>query len=249
MTTSETGDLLVRSHVRWTRKLMVAALRAFTCSSGEKSSHLHKPIYRGDRCTSKRGIRHKASQRSPARPLGALVLRGRGNGLRRSPRQRGGQGDVAGRISARSCKHLRKIGDCTAKLVGFQFKERVDQARAMGGKRHIDEGRRFDLFGILCAGWEFVKKNTGRRTFSTAAICTIMAALMRLVPASYFCTCRKLTPRALARSSWLTLGTIVRRRACSFSPKCTSSDPVDRGPPCLMTGLAFFLALKDHPQL
>jgi hypothetical protein len=158
MTTSETGDLLVRSHVRWTRKLMVAALRAFTCSSGEKSSHLHKPIYRGDRCTSKRGIRHKASQRSPARPLGALVLRGRGNGLRRSPRQRGGQGDVAGRISARSCKHLRKIGDCTAKLVGFQFKERVDQARAMGGKRHIDEGRRFDLFGILCAGWEFVKK-------------------------------------------------------------------------------------------
>jgi hypothetical protein len=30
------------------------------------------------------------------------------------------------------------------------------------------------------------RKNTGRRTFSTAAICTIMAALMRLTPFSYF---------------------------------------------------------------
>src|ERR1700678_1683113 len=30
-------------------------------------------------------------------------------------------------------------------------------------------------------------------TLSTAAICTIGAALIRLVPASYFCTCWKLT--------------------------------------------------------
>src|ERR1700678_1326212 len=67
MTTSETGDLLVQSHVSWTRKLMLAALRAFTCSSGEKSGHLHKSIYRGDRCTSKRGILTKASRGAPAR--------------------------------------------------------------------------------------------------------------------------------------------------------------------------------------
>jgi hypothetical protein len=48
------------------------------------------------------------------------------------------QGDGAGRISASSCERLHKIGDRTAQFVGFQFEERVDQARAMGGKRHID---------------------------------------------------------------------------------------------------------------
>jgi hypothetical protein len=42
MTTTETGDLRVQSHVCWTRKLMVAALRAFAYSSGEKSGHLNK---------------------------------------------------------------------------------------------------------------------------------------------------------------------------------------------------------------
>ena len=44
------------------------------------------------------------------------------------------------------------------------------------------------------------------------------------------------------------LGTIVRRRACSFSPKCMSSDPVACGFG-LTTGLAVFLLFKDHPRL
>ena len=71
-------------------------------------------------------------QRGPdVRPIAMAVGQ---CGLRRSPRQRGAQGDVAGRLSARSCKSLHQIGDRTAQLVAFQFKERVDQARAMGGK-------------------------------------------------------------------------------------------------------------------
>jgi len=60
-------------------------------------------------------------------------------------------------MSARS-QRRREIGDRSAQFVGFQIEKCFDQARAMGGKRHIDEGRRFDFFGILCAGWEFVKK-------------------------------------------------------------------------------------------
>jgi hypothetical protein len=60
MTTSETGDLLVQSHVSWTRKLMVTALRAFTCSSGEESGHLDNPSIAGTRA-SKRSIHRKAS--------------------------------------------------------------------------------------------------------------------------------------------------------------------------------------------
>ena len=90
-------------------------------------------------------------------------------------------------MSARLCEHLREISDDAAELVGFQFKERVDQARALGRKRHFDEDGRLDLLGFLCAGWEFIKKYW-TSTLSTAAICTIVAALIRLVPASYFCT-------------------------------------------------------------
>jgi hypothetical protein len=66
-------------------------------------------------------------------------------------------------MSARLCEHLREISDDAAELVGFQFKERVDQARALGRKRHFDEDGRLDLLGFLCAGWEFIKKKAGRR--------------------------------------------------------------------------------------
>jgi hypothetical protein len=65
---------------------------------------------------------------------GAFVWRGGPMWLAAQPAQRGAQGDVAGRMSSRSCKSLHKIGDRTAQFVGFQFKERVHQARAMGGK-------------------------------------------------------------------------------------------------------------------
>jgi hypothetical protein len=41
--------------------------------------------------------------------------------------------------SARSYKSLREIGDRTAQPVGFQFQECIDQARAMGRKRHLGE--------------------------------------------------------------------------------------------------------------
>ena len=40
---------------------------------------------------------------------------------------------------AGSCERLREIGDGTAQFVVFQFKEHGHQARAMVGKRHVDE--------------------------------------------------------------------------------------------------------------
>jgi hypothetical protein len=52
------------------------------------------------------------------------------------------RGDFAAPTSPCLSERLRKIGDRSAQFVGFQFKECVDQARAMGGKRHIAEGRR-----------------------------------------------------------------------------------------------------------
>jgi hypothetical protein len=60
--------------------------------------------------------------------------------------------------SASLCEHVRKIGDCTAQLVGFQFKECVDQARAMGRKRHLGEDGCLDLLGVLCTGRQFIEK-------------------------------------------------------------------------------------------
>src|ERR1700733_8682445 len=50
------------------------------------------------------------------------------------------RGDFAAPTSPCLSERLRKIGDRSAQFVGFQFKECVDQARAMGGKRHIAEG-------------------------------------------------------------------------------------------------------------
>jgi hypothetical protein len=65
---------------------------------------------------------------------------------------------VIGPISACSCKSLREIGDRTAQFVGFHSKECVNHARAVSGKRNLDEGGRLDLLGILCAGWKIVEK-------------------------------------------------------------------------------------------
>ena len=56
----------------------------------------------------------------------------------------------------------------------------------MGGKTHLGEDSRLDLLGILCTGWEFFEKKDWMSTFSTSAIRTIMAALMRFLPFSYF---------------------------------------------------------------
>jgi hypothetical protein len=88
-------------------------------------------------------------------------------------------------MSVCSYQCRREIGDHSAQFVGFQIKECVDQARAMSGKRHLDEGWRLDLLGVLCTGWQFIEKYR-TSTSSTAAICTNMAALMRFLPFSYF---------------------------------------------------------------
>jgi hypothetical protein len=64
----------------------------------------------------------------------------------------------------------------------------VDQARAMGGKWHIDEDRRL-ISLVFFATVGSSSKKYWTSTFSTAAICTIMAALMRLTPFSYFWIC------------------------------------------------------------
>jgi hypothetical protein len=44
MTTTETGDLHVQARLSRTGELMVTALRALTCSSGEKSGHSDDPL-------------------------------------------------------------------------------------------------------------------------------------------------------------------------------------------------------------
>src|ERR1700733_1126529 len=69
----------------------------------------------------------------------------------------------------------RESGGRTAQPGGFQFQECIDQARAMGRKRHLGEDGRLDLLGVLCAGWEFFEKVIDR-------LCTISAALLRFLP-------------------------------------------------------------------
>jgi hypothetical protein len=51
-------------------------------------------------------------------------------------------------MSACSCERLREIGDRTAQFVGFQFKECVDQAGALGAS-DLGEDRRLDLLVVL----------------------------------------------------------------------------------------------------
>jgi hypothetical protein len=118
--------------------------------------------------------------------VGPFIWRGRGNIACGAARASGTPRPTPqGRMSACSCERLREIGDGTAQFVVFQFKERGYQSRAMGGKRHIDEDRRLDLSVVLYAGWEFIEKYW-TSTFSTAAIRTIIAALNRFTPFSYF---------------------------------------------------------------
>jgi len=63
---------------------------------------------------------------------------------------------------AGSFQSRREISDRLAQFIVFQIKKCLDQARAMGGKRHFDEGWCFDFLVLL--SWLGVRrKNTERQ--------------------------------------------------------------------------------------